>query len=330
MDYNYALEKYPNDVDVLQNRGLLYVEMHEYNLAMNDFQEALAIDNSSGSPEYSIACGYGIQGDSKKVCEWLKLAISKDVRYHKESREDDSFDRVRNATCFVKLMRNVWYNIKRFVQGSTITINQSPKNPIEYKQYKIYGVVVVILVVIVFLGKPWKYVNNAGLYTSEQHTEIATLTPTVTPTPTLTPTPTIFPVSYDDLRKRIRSTDRENKDSYLVWLEGHRVHWNMEISFIADDGTVHLKCGWLFNTCYLNGLPRNTIVKLRDGQVLDFEASISQVTTILGISFWLDNPRYPLPTPTPTLTPTPRPTYTPTATLVPTATLTPRPVAINR
>lgn len=120
-------------------------------------------------------------------------------------------------------------------------------------------------------------------------TPVGTNTPIPTNTPVGTNTPS--PLTMSDIELKYTSlTDIQWKD-YAKSLIGIRIHWTAKVTEVTEDGTVYLDAGQeMFHSVYLYDVPIETVKTLTKGQVIEFEATIKDVTTFLGLSIWLNNP----------------------------------------
>jgi hypothetical protein len=113
------------------------------------------------------------------------------------------------------------------------------------------------------------------------------------PTQEPTPIPTITPSSLtmgEIENNRGKLTEAQWED-YAKSLVGVRVHWTGSVDQVTKDGTIYLDAGQgAFRSVYLDGISQDVWKTLNKDQVIEFEATISRVTTFLGLSVWLDNP----------------------------------------
>ena len=60
---------------------------------------------------------------------------------------------------------------------------------------------------------------------------------------------------------------------------------------VKEDGTIYLDLDQkMLTSIYLDGLSEDLWKDLNKGTVIEFDATVTDVTTILGLSIWLDNP----------------------------------------
>jgi len=117
--------------------------------------------------------------------------------------------------------------------------------------------------------------------------------PTSTPTPTSTPIPTATPapLTYQDIERNYETMTDMQWDSYYSGIIGTRVRWRGKVTDVDEDGTIFLDVGQeLFHSCFLNGVPREVAATINKGDYIEFEATITDITTFLGLAVWLDNP----------------------------------------
>ncbi len=130
--------------------------------------------------------------------------------------------------------------------------------------------------------------DQAANVRSEISTEMqSTLTPLATRVPTITPSA----LTMQEIEEKRENFTEIQWEEYEKSLKGVRVHWTGSVDQVTEDGTVYLDVGEsLFHGVYLDGLPRDTLRQLNKGQVIEFEATIKNVSTILGLAIRLDSP----------------------------------------
>lgn len=119
------------------------------------------------------------------------------------------------------------------------------------------------------------------------------VSPTHTPLPTSTPIPTATPVSitYRDIERNYEDMTDIQWDNYSSGIIGMRVHWRGRVIDIDEDGTIYLDVGQeLFHRCFLDGVSREVAATINKGTYIEFEATVTDITTFLGLTVWLDDP----------------------------------------
>jgi len=74
-------------------------------------------------------------------------------------------------------------------------------------------------------------------------------------------------------------------------LIGQRVSWKAKVREVKENGTVYLDMGQsMFYSVYLKGLPMYRALELKKGEIIEFDATINDITTLFGLSVWLNSP----------------------------------------
>ncbi len=108
---------------------------------------------------------------------------------------------------------------------------------------------------------------------------------------TVAPTATLTPISMAEIERNYESLTDIQWGDYVKSIEGIRVRWKASVNEVQEDGDVTLDAGQdLFRSIFLEGLSIDNAKLLNKGQVIEFEATIRDVTTFLGLTIWLDNP----------------------------------------
>ena len=111
------------------------------------------------------------------------------------------------------------------------------------------------------------------------------------PTDTAIPTSTPAAITYADIQYSYDTLTDMQWKSYEEGLRGTRVHWIAEVSQVRGDRTAYLDFGQGFlSNCYLYGLSQEEAASLSKGDSIEFEARITSVERILGLSVYLDDP----------------------------------------
>jgi hypothetical protein len=105
------------------------------------------------------------------------------------------------------------------------------------------------------------------------------------------PTSTPSAISYADIQHSYDTLTDVQWKSYEEGLRGTRVHWTAEVTQVKGDLTAYLDLGQgFFSNCYLYGLSQEEAASLSKGDIIEFEARISKVDRVLGLSVYLDDP----------------------------------------
>lgn len=108
---------------------------------------------------------------------------------------------------------------------------------------------------------------------------------------TVIPTATPSPITIAEIEMNYKNLTDIQWDEYVQAIEGVRVRWNASVNEVYEDGDVALDAGQgLFRSVFLKGLSVDNAKLLKKDQVIEFEATISNVTTFLGLTIRLDNP----------------------------------------
>ncbi|MFW5700538.1 MAG: hypothetical protein ACOCWM_02515 [Cyclobacteriaceae bacterium] len=104
-------------------------------------------------------------------------------------------------------------------------------------------------------------------------------------------TPTATKLTYKEIEQNYAKMTDAQWNNYENEIIGTRVNWRASVREVYEDGTVTLDMNQEFlHSIYLDGISYESALELDKGSVIEFEASIVDITTFLGLSVYLDNP----------------------------------------
>ena len=113
----------------------------------------------------------------------------------------------------------------------------------------------------------------------------------IEPSATVIPTATLSPLTMSEIESSYSNLTDIQWDDYEQSLKGIRIHWTGTVNEVRPDGTIYLDVGQgSFRSVYLDGVPLDVGKTIDKGQVIEFEATIKNVSTFLGLSVYLNKP----------------------------------------
>jgi hypothetical protein len=110
-DYNKAIADYSEAIalnhgfaGLYNNRGMAYASQKRYDLARADFEKAIEVAPQDTSGYYNMACLHSLRNDTEEACKWLKKTTSMGFRNLEQIKQDKDFDNIRNAPCYREVM----------------------------------------------------------------------------------------------------------------------------------------------------------------------------------------------------------------------------------
>jgi tetratricopeptide (TPR) repeat protein len=106
-DFNRAIELEPDNSMAFNNRGFTYVLIGDFERARKDLERSLELSPDNIYALNSMAELYAAKNDPDEACRWLTKAIEKgynNLRYLRTSR---TYEPIRNAECFRKILRDL-------------------------------------------------------------------------------------------------------------------------------------------------------------------------------------------------------------------------------
>jgi tetratricopeptide (TPR) repeat protein len=106
VDFTIALELQPERVYSYAWRGRVYLALNDVAKAENDFAmvEEFLTDLKQAEPLYLVACGYGERSHLRPTLTWLRRTFERERSYVAKARRDPSFDTLREAPDFARLL----------------------------------------------------------------------------------------------------------------------------------------------------------------------------------------------------------------------------------
>jgi len=122
--FSYVLEKEPGNVNALLYRGQAYIELHEFENALKDLEEA--DKKKSNIASYSIAQVYSLKNEPEKAVEYLELHLKSRYKLpESQIRLDEKFNRIKNTEAWLNLWKNQWYSKKELIQEEIKYLNKN-------------------------------------------------------------------------------------------------------------------------------------------------------------------------------------------------------------
>ncbi|MFN8495197.1 MAG: J domain-containing protein [Caldilineaceae bacterium] len=135
-----------------------------------------------------------------------------------------------------------------------------------------------------------------GKSVAQVSTATPSLTPTSSPTPlptsTATPTPTITPtpIIYKSIETNYETLTQPEWQNYKDSLLGKRIRWIGTVKSVFW-GSVTIDIGqskW-HRRVYLEEMSKDQLGKIKNGDTIEFEATIHTINWILGMNIWLND-----------------------------------------
>jgi tetratricopeptide (TPR) repeat protein len=101
--YRQALTIEPDNVFVLNNLGVIYIQQRNYLEARNSLESAIRVKPEYVDPYYNLACLYALKGRVMKSLENLKKAISLNNSVREWAREDGDLQNMRSVPEFKEI-----------------------------------------------------------------------------------------------------------------------------------------------------------------------------------------------------------------------------------
>ena len=161
---------------------------------------------------------------------------------------------------------------------------QAPK-----KAHNLWIVAIVVAVIII------AWICCIGSYFSRNEDDKQEGFPT-NPTSAISDTPippTITPsdLTMFDIERNYENLTKIQWKEYAQSLKGLRVRWTGSIEEVYDNGNINLDVGEeFFHGVSLKGVPLENVKILNKGQVIEFTATIKDVSTFLGLYVYLIDP----------------------------------------
>jgi tetratricopeptide (TPR) repeat protein len=87
-------------------RGLAFLGLKKFELALGDFEQATRIDPTDGSARYNLACAFALLGKKTEAIASLSSAISIDSSLRQLAKSDKDFSSIRNESDFLQILED--------------------------------------------------------------------------------------------------------------------------------------------------------------------------------------------------------------------------------
>lgn len=104
-DYNEAIRLKPDEDYLYRDRGEAYYKLGQYQRAIEDFNEAIRLNDNDTEAHYHKACCFALQKNVLDAVSCLRSVLKKNEFYLESIRENQEFDTIRNEICFVDMFR---------------------------------------------------------------------------------------------------------------------------------------------------------------------------------------------------------------------------------
>ncbi len=95
----------PQNVQALNNLGVIYMEQKDYEMAIKYFHDALDMNNDYVDAHYNLACVYAQKKDSVQSMMYLKKAVAFNPQARQWAKNDDDLKPLRGLPEFSALMK---------------------------------------------------------------------------------------------------------------------------------------------------------------------------------------------------------------------------------
>jgi len=101
--YKQSLILKPDNVFILNNLGVIYIQQKNYSKARNSLESAIRLKPEYVDPYYNLACLYALKGKVMKSLENLKKAISLNKLVREWARKDRDLQNMRGVPEFEEI-----------------------------------------------------------------------------------------------------------------------------------------------------------------------------------------------------------------------------------
>jgi tetratricopeptide (TPR) repeat protein len=102
--YRQALTKEPDNVFVLNNLGVIYIQQRNYSKARNNLESAIRLKPEYVDPYYNLACLYALKGKVVESLQNLKKAISLNKLAREWAQTDSDMQNMRSVPEFKEII----------------------------------------------------------------------------------------------------------------------------------------------------------------------------------------------------------------------------------
>ena len=103
-EFTNALDKKPDYVDALLNRGVLYIAIGKANKAEEDLKKAVALDGSNAAIHYNLACLYSLTNKVDLATDSLDSALKNGFNDYDRLRSDPDLKNLRASKEFKQVL----------------------------------------------------------------------------------------------------------------------------------------------------------------------------------------------------------------------------------
>jgi len=103
--YKQALVLEPDNIFVLNNLGVIYIQQQNYLKARNSLESAIRLKPKYVDSYYNLACLYALKGKVMKSLENLKKAISLNKLVREWARKDRDLQNMRSVPEFEEIIK---------------------------------------------------------------------------------------------------------------------------------------------------------------------------------------------------------------------------------
>jgi tetratricopeptide (TPR) repeat protein len=104
-DYSEAIALDDHVAGLYNNRGTTYAAQSRYDLARADFEKAIEVGPQDASGYYNMACLYSLRNNAEEACKWLQKTVLMGFRNWEQIKQDSDFDNIRSASCYREIMK---------------------------------------------------------------------------------------------------------------------------------------------------------------------------------------------------------------------------------
>jgi tetratricopeptide (TPR) repeat protein len=103
--YKQALTLEPDNVFVLNNLGVIYIQQRNYSEARSNFESAIRLKPEYVDPYYNLACLYALKGKVMKSLENLEKAILLNTLVREWAQKDRDLQNMRGVPEFEEIIK---------------------------------------------------------------------------------------------------------------------------------------------------------------------------------------------------------------------------------
>lgn len=104
IELNKALEINPSFIEALLNRGVIYMNLGQFNKAEIDLKNGLNINSKNPEINYNLACLYSLTNKLDLAADYLDQALENGFNQIDSLRNDPDISQLRNTKEFRKIL----------------------------------------------------------------------------------------------------------------------------------------------------------------------------------------------------------------------------------